>query len=110
MSSSRFTTSIAPTGRAKCKGCKLIIEKGSLRVSREVPSTFTGDKGLIVHHYHFLHGMHAATRVRCASTPPSFISHVTLNPGQKNRAKATGEKALVEWKKRCNPTRSLRGT
>lgn len=101
-SSATFTVSLAPTARAKCRACKLVIEKGSLRVSREVPSTFAGDKRSIVHHYHLDHGMHAATRVRCAaSVAPTFVAAASLSPSQKNRAKAAGIRSLAAWRKRC---------
>lgn len=99
--SSRFTTSIAPTSRAKCRGCKSVIKEGSIRVSRDVPTNFTGDTGKIIHHYHFAHGMHAATRVRCASNPPTFGVHVSLNALQARKAKAAGKKAIIVWRQRC---------
>lgn len=101
----RFTVSIAPTSRAKCKACKLPIEKGALRVSREMPSNMTGDKGSMTHHYHFDHGMHAATRVRCDAThtsPPSFHVDASLNTAQERRSNAAGQAALKAWHKRCS--------
>lgn len=98
---SRFTASIAPTSRAKCRVCKQVIKAGSLRVSRDIPTNFTGDTGMIVHHYHFDHGMQAATRVRCTSEAPSFGVATTLTSVQARKTKMAGKIALNEWKKRC---------
>lgn len=72
-----------------------------MRVSRDIPSNFTGDTGMIVHHYHFDHGMQAATRVRCTSKAPSFVVDPSLSLVQARKAKEAGKRAVMAWKKRC---------
>lgn len=97
-----FTASVAPTGRAKCRTCGQAIPKGSVRVSRQVPSNFRGEAGTATHNYHMDHGMQAAARVRCREIPPAFELDASLSVAQRDVAGTAAAEALATWQARCD--------
>ena len=50
-STASFVASYAPTERATCKGCRKGIAKGAIRLSRDLPNNWTGDRGESTVHY-----------------------------------------------------------
>lgn len=92
-----FTTSIAPSGRAKCKSCKLLIPQGDLRVSRKVPYLHTNT----IFHYHLECGMNAASRARCTGQP-QFSFDDDLTPSQQKTALSKSKEAVKLWSARCS--------
>lgn len=96
-----FTASIAPTDRAKCRACKQAIRMGSIRMSRDIPSTTGGNRGAVTHHYHMDHGMQAVTRVRCQKIPPAIEYDVSLSAQQRKGVEKAADKAVAAWHSRC---------
>ena len=43
---------VAPTGRAKCRGCTAAIAKGELRFGERLPNPFADDGGEMTHWFH----------------------------------------------------------
>jgi hypothetical protein len=43
---------VAPTGRAKCRGCSSTIAKGELRFGERLPNPFADDGGEMTHWFH----------------------------------------------------------
>jgi hypothetical protein len=105
-STTEFLVSYAPTGRAKCKKCKQLIKDGSLRVSREIPNDWTGDKGSATSHYHLAHGMQAIAAVRCTSLPtgslPLLRKHASLSEKDAQQVDKMFDKAMKAYHKKCN--------
>lgn len=73
----------AKSGRAKCRACKIAIDKGSLRLGEEVPNAF-GD-GEARHWYH----------LRCGALrrPEAFLEAIESIPEEEAQLLAEGEKA-----------------
>lgn len=65
-----FTVSYAPTSKAKCKKCHIVIAKNTVRLSREIKNNWTGDKGSSLFHYHLRHGLDTVRAVKCDTGTP----------------------------------------
>ena len=105
-STTEFLASYAPTGRARCKKCKLLIKLGSIRLSREIPNNWTGDKGSATSHYHLAHGMQAVAAVRCTDRPtgslPLLRKHASLSEKDAKQVDKLFAKAMKDYNKKCN--------
>jgi hypothetical protein len=105
-STTEFLASYAPTGRARCKKCKLLIKLGSIRLSREIPNNWTGDKGSATSHYHLAHGMQAVAAVRCTDRPtgslPLLRKHASLSEKDVQQVDKLFAKAMKDYYKKCN--------
>ena len=107
-----YEASYAPTDRATCKGCRAKIAKGALRLSRELPNEWTGDRGRATAHYHFACGAVSLERAGCGPKSARDRDHaVAFSPAmsvrsdvsKRDAAKARGRFAAAErkWRARC---------
>lgn len=100
--SSHFVASYAPGNQATCKACGKKIEKGALRLSREVGSgCFTGHGASmpchgIQLHYHAAHGMDVAVKVKCGSSKPTLVTFGDLKAADEKLLKQNFAKALAK--------------
>lgn len=95
-----FTISIAPSGRAKCRGCKKLIERFSMRVSKLITNGgHDGDD--TSHHYHYDHGLLAAIATHCTGGP-RFVIDKSLDTEQANKASIDVNNTLGAWEQKCH--------
>lgn len=109
-----FIVSVAPTSRATCRACRLGINRGELTVSRIIAArhflTGASTSEVTSHHYHFEHGMRAATMVPCdkGSQPPSFKCVIHLTALQERKALNASRHALEVWQARRGQLRATK--
>lgn len=107
--SSHFVASYAPGSQATCKACGKKIDKGALRLSREVGSgCFTGHGASmpchgIQLHYHAAHGADVAAKVKCGSSKPKLVTFGDLKADDEKRLKQTFAKAVAKRVVACKP-------
>ena len=106
-SGTKYIVSYAPTDRAKCSRCKKPIQKGSLRLSRDIPTESTGDYGKMTIHYHFDHGITAVKAMRCRNKagdltpPPVMVGDADLRAPDAKKARKQFETAAAVWSQLC---------
>ncbi len=97
----QFSASYAPTGKAKCKKCKGVIAKGTVRISREIKNNWTGDKGSTLFHYHLGHGMDTVRAVKCETGTPVMTLNSALSEEDAATVMQKFQVAKSAWSTGC---------
>lgn len=102
----------APSGQAKCRGCKAKIAKGTLRVTRCAPSPFDCEGGFakIQNHFHPEHAFEAFMRSKCSSHVPlktgDLEGMAALTPADRKRVSQAVQQFAKAYRAKCRATKN----